>query len=605
MSPESAPEASPVFDPQMWVDLLTAHALKGDMFSSRTLMAIHEGVEKLAQARAAGTGIIVTSNHVMLFERLQRAFNNPNLLKEVGAAYMEEFRLPAIALKHFDIARQFAPNDRDIQQMQVAAALAVAKQMTDVSAHSGLNEAAPAKAEVGALLRKTVKLAQFVDAKKHLDEETSELNRQQEIRRKTEPVLPAAQTGARDFEKVLSPVQHLIEKTDFSGASAALEEAQRRGAPKEALQALYAQLGLAAYDYGRLEEALSAFQQIRTLGPEGVEGWFNCGLVYQKMGRLDDALSSYQEALRIAPGNSKIWCNLSSIWFERGEYAESEKAARRSLEFKPDYARAWDNLASALSALNRLPEAAEACQQAIRLQPSLHSAWFKFGVVNFQLDNLVKAAEAFNMTGDSPDFFGYVLYYGAMIAARKGDLEGAVEKLNHARTADPDNEVEITAIRELAAAFTKSGDHSHAADCYAQITQKYPGDFSAWLALGTACHRADYIEQAQESYMRATELRPESPLPWHNLGLLASDQAQHEEARRCFQREVELAPEDAKAWYDLGLSLEKLGLEEDSENAFAHAEGLVKSLARRSSDLSAALSIVRRLNLGERVIKTE
>jgi len=46
-------------------------------------------------------------------------------------------------------------------------------------------------------------------------------------------------------------------------------------------------------------------------------------------------------------------------------------------------------------------------------------------------------------------------------------------------------------------------------------------------------------------------------------------------------------------------------LEEDSARAFEAAEGLVKTLSRRSSDLSAALSIVRRLNLGERVLKTE
>jgi tetratricopeptide (TPR) repeat protein len=87
--------------------------------------------------------------------------------------------------------------------------------------------------------------------------------------------------------------------------------------------------------------------------------------------------------------------------------------------------------------------------------------------------------------------------------------------------------------------------------------------------------------------------------------MLASDLGRHEESRKYFQREVDLAPDDAKAWYDLGVSLQSLGLEEESAKAFEQAEGLVKSLARRSSDLSAALSIVRRLNLGERVLKTE
>ena len=606
VSSEPAPHLSPIFDPQTWVDLLTVHALKADMFSTRTLTIIHEGVEKLAQARAAaGSLVTITSAHVTLFERLQRSFNNPNLLKEVGAAYLGEFRMPAVALKHFELAHQFAPKDRDIEQLQVAAALAMARQMTDQSAHSGLDDTAPAKPEVNALLRKTSKLANVVDTRTHLDESAGEMGRKQEAWRKTGAVKPEAESATPDFHKPLARVQESIAQTDFAGAAAALAEAQKAGAPKEELQAYYAQLGLTAFDHSRMEQALDAFQHLRDLGPEVVEGWFNCGLVHQKMGNLDEARASYQEAVRVAPENPKPWCNLSSVWFERGDYVEAERAARRSVELKADYARAWDNLASALSAMNRLPEAAEACQRAIHIQPTLHSAWFKYGVVNFQLDNLFMATEAFNMTGENPDFFAYVLYYMSMIESRRGELELAVEKLEEARAADPDNEFESTAIKELAAAFTKDGHHSNAADCYAQITEKHPEDFSAWLALGTACHRADQTDQARESYLHATELRPTNPVPWHNLGLLASDLGRHEEARKYFEREVELAPDDAKAWYDLGVSLQTLGMEEESTKAFERAEGLVKSLARRSSDLSAALSIVRRLNLGERVLKTE
>jgi len=607
VSAESTPPSSPVFDPQTWVDLLTVQALQEDMFSARTLMAIHEGIEKLAEARAAADSwITITSFHTTLFERLLRSFNNPNLLKEIGTVYLEEFRMPAIALKHFDLARQFAPKDRDLEQLQVAAALAVARQMTDQSAHSGLDEeAAPSKPEVSALLRKTSKLANVVDTRTYLDETADELGRKQEVWRKTGAAEPTTGGAAADFNEPLNRMQSLISQTDFAGAAAALDEARKAGAPNEELQVYYAQLGLTAYDHGRLEEALAAFLHMRDLGPKAIEGWFNCGLVYQKMGRLDEALASYQEAVRIAPENAKTWCNLSSVWFERGDHAEAERAARRSLELKVDYARAWDHLASALSAMDRLTEAAEACQQAIHIQPALHSAWFKFGVVNFQLDNMVMATEAFNMTGEDPDFFAYVLYYSSMIAARRGELDQAVEKLEQARAADAGNELESTAMKELAAAFTKAGSHANAADFYSQITKKRPEDFSAWLALGTARHRAEQIGPAREAYLRATELRPDNPLPWHNLGLLASDQGSHEESRKYFQREVELAPDDAKAWYDLGVSLRALGLEEESANAFEQAEGLVKSLARRSSDLSAALSIVRRLNLGGRVLKTE
>ncbi len=606
MSSESAGPPAPVFDPQTWIDLLTVHALKGDVFSVRTLTAIHEGIENLAKVRA-DSGVTITNFHATLFERLQRSFNNPNLLKEVGVVYLEEFRMPAIALKHFELACQFAPKDRDIEQLQVAAALAVARQMTEQPAHSGLDEAAPSKPEVGALLRKTCKLAHVVDTRRHLDETAGELGRKQEALRKTGSVgqIETAGPVIADFHQQLGQIQNLIAQTDFSGAAAALAEAQKSGAPKEDLQTYYAQLGLTAYDHGRMELALDAFHHLRDLNPEAIEGWFNCGLVYQKMGHFEEALASYQNAVRIDPDNAKTWCNLSSIWFERGDFAEAEKAARRSIEIKPDYARAWDNLASALSSMNRLTDAAEACQQAIRIQPALHSAWFKYGVVNFQLDNMVMATEAFNMTGDNPDFFVYVLYYASMIEARRGELDLAVEKLEHARANDPNNELEPAAVREIAGAFTLAGDHAAAANFYRQITDTHPDDFSAWLAVGTARHRAGQMDLAREAYLRATELRPDSPVPWHNLGLLASDQGKREESRTYFEREVELAPDDAKAWYDLGVSLQALGMEEESTEAFEKAEGLVKSLSRRSSDLSAALSIVRRLNLGERVLKTE
>ena len=606
MSSEAVPISSPVFDSQTWVDLLTVHALKRDMFSVKTLTAIHEGIEQLEKVRAGSDNwITLTNYHKTLFERLQQSFNNPTLLKEAGVAYLEEFRMPEVALKHFNLARQFAPKDRDVEELQKAATLALARQITDEPSHSGIGEVLPSKPELSTLIRKTTRLTDIVETRKHLDEAAGALERKQQDSRKSGSTKKQIMRVSADFNKHLKQAQAAIAQTNFAGAFAALDEAQKANAPVEELQAYYAQLGLAAFDYGRMEEALDAFLLTRDLGPTSVEGWFNCGLVYQKVGQFNDALACYNEAARLAPNNPKTWCNLSSVSFEMGDYAESERSARQAIELRPDYARAWDNLAAALSAVNRLPEAAEACQQAIRIQPSLHSAWFKFGVINFQLDNLVKATEAFNLTGDNPGYFAYVMYYMSMIEARRGELDNALQKLAQARAADPSNDLEISALKELGAACTKLGRYTTAADFYGQITAKKPDDFSAWLSLGTALHRAERLAEGREAYLRATELQPENPVPWHNLGLIASDQDNLEEARDCFRREVDLAPEDAKAWYDYGVSLQHLGQEEEGAAAFERAESLVKSASRRSSDLSAALSIVRRLNLGERVLKTE
>jgi superkiller protein 3 len=590
----------------MWVDLLTVHTLKNDIFSAKTLIAIHEGVQKLNDAvEVPGSTIKLTNYHRSLFERLQRSFNNPVLLKEIGVAYLDEFGMPGVALKHFDLARHFAPKDRDLEQFQKEAALAMARQMADPPGHSGLGQIEPlhGKGEVNALLRKTGRLDR-VQTRENLGEATGELEQKQEARRKTGHLPEAAQFG-KSFDSALELAEKLIGQTEFTGAAAALEEARQAGAPNEELQMRYAQLGLSAFDYGRMEEALAYFVIMRDLGPEAVEGWFNCGLVYQKMGNLKEALASYNEAVRLAPENPKTWCNLGSVLFERGDYVEAEEAARKALLLREEYARAWDNLASALGAQNRLPEALEACQHAIRIQPGLHSAWFKFGVINFQLEDLVKATEAFNLTGDNPSYFAYVLYYMSMIAARRGEFDQSLQKLAQARAVDSTNELEIAALDELGAACSKIGRYSTAADFFTQITVKHPDNFSAWLSLGTALHRGEQLEHACQAYKQAAALQPENSIPWHNLGLLASDQGNAEESCACFQREVEMAPHDAKAWYDLGVSLQTLGRQEESAEAFERAESLVKSMSRISSDLSAALSIVRRLNLGDRVLKTE
>ncbi len=575
------------------------------MFSTKTLLIILDGIEKLDEARSQPNhSIVVTGFHTTLFERLQKSFNNPTLLKEIGLIYLNEFRLPSVALKHFDLARQFAPKDRELEQLQKTATLSMAKQASDQPTHTGIGEMASHKPEVGNMIRKTTQRIDVVEARRHLTEATGEFKRKQKVFRSTGRVSQKTEPVA-DFGVMFDQARKLTLQTDFAGAAAILAKAQHAGAPKEELQAYYAQLGLTAFDHGRMEEALEAFLITRDLGPETLEGWFNCGLVYQKIGRPEDALASYQEAARLAPDHAKIWCNISAVWFEVGNYEEAEASARRALELRPDYARAWDNLAATLGALNRLPEAAEACQSAIRLQPAMQSSWFKLGVINFQQDNLLAAKEAFNLTGDNPEFFAYVLFYFSMIEARRGELDEALQKLSQARAADPDNELEIPALKEIGALCTRFGRHVTAADFYEQITVKVPDDFSAWLALGAAFHRAERLKEAGEAYGQASALQPENPLAWHNLGLLASDEGRHEEARDCFQQEVLLSPDDAKAWYDFGLSLQNLNLQEESEEAFRHAESLISTLSRRSSDLSAALSIVRRLNLGERTIKTE
>ena len=119
MAQTADPSESPVFHPQTWLDMLNAAQAKRDTFSAKTLQVILDGVEHLAMARLEpNCPFKLTTVHAALFEKLQRAYNNGGLLKSVGALYLNEFRLPAVALKHLELAGQFAPNDGEIEQLE-------------------------------------------------------------------------------------------------------------------------------------------------------------------------------------------------------------------------------------------------------------------------------------------------------------------------------------------------------------------------------------------------------------------------------------------------------------------------------------------------------
>jgi tetratricopeptide (TPR) repeat protein len=604
MSFSGEPSENPVFHPQTWIDLLQASSAKGDIFSAKTLMVILDGVEQIEVARhGPNCPFTLTSFHATLFERLQRAYNNAGLLKSIGMLYLGEFRLPAVALKHFELSKQMSPADREVEELEKAATLALAHQATDHAAHTPLDDAEQQKPEVSKVIFKTTTRLHRVETRLHLNASTGALERKQAERRKTGD-LGIGEQPPHDMTRAFEQIRDLIEQAQFADAFGALSDVVKAGAPVDEAQTCYAQLGLAAFAHNRFADALAAYVKMRDMTPEAVEGWYNCGLVYQKMGMSDEALNCYEEASRLDPSNERTWCNLSSIWFDRGDYLAAEKMARQALDLRPDYPRALDNLAATLSAMDRLQEAADVCQQAIRLQPNLHSAWFKLGVIKFQQEQFIPAMEAFNLTGDNPDFFPYVLYYLCMIDARRGRLEEAIAKLGDARAADPTNDLESVALKEIGAVCTKLGHHQAAADSYGQVVSIHPDDVVAWLAKGTAHHRLGQFAEAHEAYTRVTGLEPQNSIPWHNLGLLAADQNQSKQARDCFQREVDLAPDDAKAWYDLAVAWEKLGNEGEAARAFAQAESLVSTSSRKTSDLSAAMSIVRRLNLGDRVLKT-
>ena len=92
------------------------------------------------------------------------------------------------------------------------------------------------------------------------------------------------------------------------------------------------------------EEALA-------LGPPAADLYANLGLALYELGRIAEAEASYAEALRLTPGLPEALNNLGVIRFQAGRYAEAAELFRRALSSRPGYEDAAFNLRDTLAEL--------------------------------------------------------------------------------------------------------------------------------------------------------------------------------------------------------------------------------------------------------------
>jgi tetratricopeptide (TPR) repeat protein len=87
----------------------------------------------------------------------------------------------------------------------------------------------------------------------------------------------------------------------------------------------------------------------------------------EEQGRLEEAISLYQEMLDVNDRHAPACINLGTLYYNRREYPQAERLYRMATIADPGYALAFFDLGNVLDELRRLPEAIEAYRQAIAL----------------------------------------------------------------------------------------------------------------------------------------------------------------------------------------------------------------------------------------------
>lgn len=112
--------------------------------------------------------------------------------------------------------------------------------------------------------------------------------------------------------------------------------------------AFHFQQGMAAYQQGRLEVAIAAFEECLVLPPEFPNARFNLGVALADDGRYDEATRHFQWVIETEPERAEAYNSLGYLYSCRHQPEQAVEYYRKAIELQPDYAQAHFNLGMTL-----------------------------------------------------------------------------------------------------------------------------------------------------------------------------------------------------------------------------------------------------------------
>lgn len=137
--------------------------------------------------------------------------------------------------------------------------------------------------------------------------------------------------------------------------------------------------GLAyAYEHaGRNAEAEAEFRRAAVMRPDDWDGYDVLGKYLARQHKYSDAIAQYQHALQLTPDNAVVLANLGGAYADSGDSKNlplAESTLRQLIAVSPSYG-AYANLGFVLYQQRRYRESVEATQQALALNPTDFAVW--------------------------------------------------------------------------------------------------------------------------------------------------------------------------------------------------------------------------------------
>lgn len=148
---------------------------------------------------------------------------------------------------------------------------------------------------------------------------------------------------------------------------------------------------------GKPAEALPKLQKATELLPQNAQAWNHLGLAYHQVGKLDSALSAYNQALKLDRNMVAVRYNLGTLWLDNNDPARALTELKTFTLLQPESVDGHLQRGTAHLRLKQWPEAEAEFATVLRLSKNTNAEAFNgMGMVLLQRQRVRDALNYFN-----------------------------------------------------------------------------------------------------------------------------------------------------------------------------------------------------------------
>jgi tetratricopeptide (TPR) repeat protein len=331
-------------------------------------------------------------------------------------------------------------------------------------------------------------------------------------------------------------------------------------------------LGAGYESLGRLDEAVSEYEQAVMGNPDDPLIRHALGMAYQRTGMVPEATIEIQEAVKLGQNEVFLYIDLARILWGQGRYKEAQWYALEASHIDPDDPWSYAILGWVAKAQGDAPESARLASLAYQKQSDriLHTAadFREAGALYFFIDRLEDAdinfKKALKLGLNEFDMFTEM----GWICVQRREWQAAVGAFQRAVELRPGD---YYAHNELADSLRKVGRIEDSISEYKNSIALSAGNYRAHYCLWEIYYQQGALSEAIAELEIAVSLPiPDriAPLLWKTLGIANEQAARIDKAMIAYRQAAELDPEDAGSRYLLASLYKDQG---DVSNAMQEA----------------------------------